>query len=155
MVFVPRLISSACSGRASPRRHGVGANSYGVIRCLSWSSRSHWSLACSPPPSLSEKIFDVMICELSKTTVGCYILLAAGWLEGKLPNQLLPAATATGPPAGRQRRGSGRGVSAERIPRGTPPNLARRGEVVTKTQELRPTMHMAGLGNNPVQVFAT
>jgi hypothetical protein len=29
-------------------------------------------------------------------------------------------------------------VSAERIPRGTPPNLARRGEIATKTQKPRP-----------------
>jgi hypothetical protein len=37
-------------------------------------------------------------------------------------------------PAGRAPAGGdrGRGVSAKRIPRGTPPNLARRGEVATK-----------------------
>jgi hypothetical protein len=41
---------------------------------------------------------------------------------------LLPA---TGPPAVRQRRGRvGGGVSAERIPRGKPPNLAQMGEIV-------------------------
>jgi hypothetical protein len=31
-------------------------------------------------------------------------------------------------------------VPAERIPRGKPPDLARRGEIATKTQELRPAL---------------
>jgi hypothetical protein len=31
-------------------------------------------------------------------------------------------------------------VSAERIPRGKPPNLARRGKIVTETQKLRPAL---------------
>jgi hypothetical protein len=31
-------------------------------------------------------------------------------------------------------------LSTERIPRGTSPHLARRGEVVTKTQKLRPAL---------------
>jgi hypothetical protein len=51
------------------------------------------------------------------------------------------SAPATGPPAVRQRRaGIGGGVPAERIPRGKPPNVARRGEIATKTQELRPEL---------------
>jgi hypothetical protein len=36
--------------------------------------------------------------------------------------------------------GVGGGVSTERTPRGKPPNLARRGEIATKTQELRPAL---------------
>jgi hypothetical protein len=59
--------------------------------------------------------------------------------------QLAPA---TGPPAVRQRRGSAGGVSAERIPRGKPPNLARRDEVVTKTQKLRPALSCEPLPNH-------
>jgi hypothetical protein len=45
-----------------------------------------------------------------------------------------------GPAGGAPAAGAGGGVSTERIPRGTPPNLARRGEIVTKTQELRPAL---------------
>jgi hypothetical protein len=45
-------------------------------------------------------------------------------------------APATGPSAGRQRRGVGGGAPTERIPRGTPLHLARRGEIATKTQKL-------------------
>jgi hypothetical protein len=36
--------------------------------------------------------------------------------------------------------GVGGGVSAERIPRGTQTHLARRGEITTKTQKLRPAL---------------
>jgi hypothetical protein len=59
-------------------------------------------------------------------------------------------APATGPPAGSQRRGSaeGGGVSAERIPRDKPPNLLLRGEIVTKTQELRPALSCEPLPNH-------
>jgi hypothetical protein len=39
--------------------------------------------------------------------------------------------------------GAGGGVPAERIPRGEPPNLARRGEIATKTQKLRPALPWA------------
>jgi hypothetical protein len=64
-------------------------------------------------------------------------------------------APATGPPAGgAPAAGVGGGVSAERIPRGKPPNLARRGEIATKAQELRPALsceplpsHVLPLGN--------
>jgi hypothetical protein len=52
-----------------------------------------------------------------------YIPLAAG-------GQTAGSAPATGPPAGRQRRGSAEGCrSSARIPQVTPPNLARRGEI--------------------------
>ena len=40
-----------------------------------------------------------------------------------------------GPAGGAPAAGAGGGVSAERIPRGTPPHLARRGEISTKTQD--------------------
>jgi hypothetical protein len=44
--------------------------------------------------------------------------------------------------------GVGGGVPTERIPRGKPPNLARRGEIVTKTQELRPALSCEPLPNH-------
>jgi hypothetical protein len=44
-----------------------------------------------------------------------------------------------GPAGGAPAAGTGGGVPVERIPLGTPPNLARRGEIATKTQEPRPT----------------
>jgi hypothetical protein len=63
--------------------------------------------------------------------------------------KVLNWAPATGPPAGRQRGGGRRGGgSAWRIPRGTHPNLARRGELVTKTQELRPALSCEPLPNH-------
>jgi hypothetical protein len=45
-----------------------------------------------------------------------------------------------GPAGGAPAAGVGGGVPTERIPRGKPPNLARRGEIVAKTQELRPAL---------------
>jgi hypothetical protein len=46
-----------------------------------------------------------------------------------------------GPAGGAPAAGAGVGVPTERIPRGKrPPNLARRGEIATKTQELRPAL---------------
>jgi hypothetical protein len=45
-----------------------------------------------------------------------------------------------GPAGGTPAAGVGGGLSAGRIPRGTPPNLARRGEIATKTQKLRPAL---------------
>ena len=39
-------------------------------------------------------------------------------------------------------------MSAERIPRGKPPNLARRGEIATKTQKLRPALSCEPLPNH-------
>jgi hypothetical protein len=62
--------------------------------------------------------------------------------------EVLRLAPATAPPAGRQRRGSARGVSAWRTPRGTPPDLARRGEISTKTQKLRPALPCEPLPNH-------
>jgi hypothetical protein len=44
-----------------------------------------------------------------------------------------------GPPAGRHPAGVGGGVPTERIPRDKPPNLARRGEIATKTQKTTQT----------------
>jgi hypothetical protein len=46
------------------------------------------------------------------------------------------------------------GVLTERIPRGKPPNLARRGEVVTKTQKLRPALSCEPLPNQHVLPLA-
>jgi hypothetical protein len=59
-------------------------------------------------------------------------------------------APATGPPAVRRpAAGAGGGrVPAERTPRGKPPNLARRGEIATKTQELRPALSCEPLPNH-------
>jgi hypothetical protein len=45
-----------------------------------------------------------------------------------------------GPAGGAPAAGVDRGVPTERIPRGTPPNLAWQGEIATKTQELRPAL---------------
>ena len=39
-------------------------------------------------------------------------------------------------------------MPAERIPRGKPPNLARRGEIATKTQKLRPALFCEPLPNH-------
>jgi hypothetical protein len=58
-------------------------------------------------------------------------------------------APATAPPAVRQRRGPAEGCRpSERIPRGKPPNLARRGEVVTNTQKLIPALSCEPLPNH-------
>jgi hypothetical protein len=48
----------------------------------------------------------------------------------------------------RQRRGLSGGVPTERIPRAKPHNLARRGEIATKTQELRPALPCEPLPNH-------
>jgi hypothetical protein len=45
-----------------------------------------------------------------------------------------------GPAGGAPAAGVGGGASTERIPRSTPPHLARRGEIATKTQKLRPAL---------------
>ena len=42
-----------------------------------------------------------------------------------------------GPAGGAPVAGAGGGVPAERVPRGKPLGLARRGEIVTKTQKLK------------------
>jgi hypothetical protein len=58
-------------------------------------------------------------------------------------------APATGPPAGgAPAAGAGGGVSAERIPRDKPPDLARWGEIATKTQKLRPALSCEPLPNH-------
>jgi hypothetical protein len=52
---------------------GMGC-SYDAIHCLPWTIRSHWSLPCSPPQSLGEQIFNVLLTngfELSETIVWC------------------------------------------------------------------------------------
>jgi hypothetical protein len=60
------------------------------------------------------------------------------------------------PAGGAPAAGIGGGVSAERIPRGTPPNLARRGgtggEIATKTQELRPISNCDTLPNHVLRL---
>jgi hypothetical protein len=55
--------------------------------------------------------------------------------------KVLNWAPATGPPAGRQRRGSAEGRRPSASRGANPPHLARRGEMpVTKTHELRPAL---------------
>ena len=54
-----------------------------------------------------------------------------------------------GPAGGAPAAGVGGGVSTERIPRGKPPHLARRGEIATKTQELRPALSVNTQPNAP------
>jgi hypothetical protein len=70
--------------------------------------------------------------------------LLAGNLRGHIwfgdraalyPNQLLSRARRRGASGGRRRN-----VGRAHPPRGTPPNLARRGEIATKTQKLRPAL---------------
>jgi hypothetical protein len=63
-------------------------------------------------------------CDIVVNQVGCYIPLAAGWLTYEY-TQLGSCHAAGGAPAA----GVDGGVSAELIPRGKPPNLARRGEI--------------------------
>ena len=53
-----------------------------------------------------------------------------------------------GPAGGAPAAGAGGGVSAERIPRGKPPDLARRAEIATKTQKLRPALSCEPLPNH-------
>jgi hypothetical protein len=53
-----------------------------------------------------------------------------------------------GPAGGAPAAGIRGGVSAGRIPRGTPPNLPLRGEVLTKAQELRPISNCNTLLNH-------
>jgi hypothetical protein len=53
-----------------------------------------------------------------------------------------------GPAGGASAAGAGGGVPAERIPRGKPPDLARRGEIATKTQKLRPALSCEPLPNH-------
>ena len=53
-----------------------------------------------------------------------------------------------GPTGGAPAAGVGGGVSTERIPRDKPPNFARRGEIATKTQELRPALSCEPLPNH-------
>ena len=53
-----------------------------------------------------------------------------------------------GPAGGAPAAGAGGGVPAERIPRDKPPNLARRAEIVTKTQKLRPALSCEPLPNH-------
>jgi hypothetical protein len=54
-------------------------------------------------------------------------------------------APVTGPPAV---AGVGGGASTERIPRDKPPNLARRGEISTKSHKLRPALSCEPLPNH-------
>jgi hypothetical protein len=53
-----------------------------------------------------------------------------------------------GPAGGAPAAGAGGGVPAERTPRGKPPGLARRGEIATKTQKLRPALPCEPLPNH-------
>jgi hypothetical protein len=66
-----------------------------------------------------------------------YIPLAAGWLT----YEYTQLGSCHGPAGGAPAAGAGGGVRpAGRIPRGKPPDLARRGEIATKTQKLRPAL---------------
>jgi hypothetical protein len=62
----------------------------------------------------------------------CLVVKRLCTLNQLLPPCHVPRARRWGASGG----GIGGGVSTERIPRDTPPNLARRGEIATKTQEL-------------------
>jgi hypothetical protein len=53
-----------------------------------------------------------------------------------------------GPAGGAPAAEIGGGASTERIPRDNPPNLARRGEIATKTHELRPALSCEPLPNH-------
>lgn len=75
---------------------------------------------------------------------GMYIPLAAGWLT----YEYTQLGSCHGPAGGAPAAGAGGGVPAERIPRGKPPDLARRGEIVTKTQKLRPALSCEPLPNH-------
>jgi hypothetical protein len=119
--------------------------SCGVIHCLPWISHSHWSLACSPPPSLSEQIFDVFSVKQLRV-----IANHSGILD---PTSRWGAncqiSSCHGPAGGAPAAGiGGGGGAAERIPRDTPPNLARRGEIATKTQKLTPISNCEPLPNH-------
>ena len=85
-------------------------------------------------------------CDITANQVGCYIPLAAGWLT----YEYTQSGSCHGPAGGAPAAGVGGGVSTERIPRGKPPNLERRGEIVTKTktQELRPALSCGPLPNH-------
>jgi hypothetical protein len=53
-----------------------------------------------------------------------------------------------GPVGGAPAVGAGGGAPTERIPRDNPPNSARRGELATKTQKLRPALSCEPLPNH-------
>jgi hypothetical protein len=57
-----------------------------------------------------------------------------------------------GPAGGAPAAGVGGEVPTERIPRENPPNLARRGEIGTKTQKLRTALSCEPLPNQVVEI---
>jgi hypothetical protein len=79
--------------------------------------------------------------ELSET-IGGFTSTISRWGGTAKP------APATVPPAGRQRRGSAEGCRPGASRGARPPNLARRGEIATKTQELRPISNCDALPNH-------
>jgi hypothetical protein len=93
---VPRLISSAVA-----RPHGGMGCTQDVVHCLPWIGRSHWSLAWYHR-HLGRAKYLVTTAKVIVNQVWCYITLAAG-------GQTAKPAPATGPPAGRHRRGSAAG----------------------------------------------
>jgi hypothetical protein len=81
-------------------------------------------------------------CDIVVNQVGTKSPLAAGWLT----YEYTQLGSCHGPAGGAPAAGVGGGVPTERIPRDKPPNPARRGEVVTKTQELRPALSWESRG---------
>jgi hypothetical protein len=73
--------------------------------------------------------------------------------------EVLRLAPATGPPAGRQRRGSAEGCRPSASHGAPPPpphpHLARRGEVVTKTRKLRPALSWSSFLVNPCRTICS
>jgi hypothetical protein len=84
--------------------------------------------------------------ELSKTT-GDHICLCDQ--AALYPNGLLPRARRRGTSGGDRRRGVGRAHPAGHAPQG---RLARRGEIATKTQELRPISNCDALPNHVLRL---
>jgi hypothetical protein len=82
---------------------------------------------------------------LSKTTGG--FTSTSRWRENCQTSSCHRSAAPGGRGASGGDRGGG-GGSALRNPRATPPHLARRGEIATKTQELRPISNCATLPNH-------
>jgi hypothetical protein len=119
-----------CSCRGSfPALWPDSTKVWGVLKML-LTAYAHGSAAptgpwCGTIAVLGEQMIWIYL-EVLAQPAGCQAAASANW------------APATGPPAERHRAppaGFGGGVSAERIPRVTPPNLARRGEIVNRIKK--------------------
>ena len=78
-------------------------------------------------------------------------ILAANLLDAKqfgIQRLYTQLGSCHGPAGGAPAAGIGGRTSTERIPWDKPPNLARRGEIVTKTQKLRPALPCEPLPNH-------